>query len=175
MGIFKWSKRINWDLGEQWLNKILMNNFRLALWMLLPNAFFLHWDGNGYGKTYVYTKTVFGLHKRYGFTKFVVVVPIFPDPYVGDWFSLKGNCRKMQRIVMQQLRRVKDDQGDIVRRTVLFVALYLIGVPKGCYFICALAFLFTCRLWRWSFKRTSSQANCFSALCLRSYSLFWLR
>ena len=29
----------------------------------------------GTGKTYVYTKTVFELHKRYGFTKFIVVVP----------------------------------------------------------------------------------------------------
>ncbi len=39
-------------------------------------------DGNftvemetGTGKTYVYLRTVFELHKRYGFTKFVVVVP----------------------------------------------------------------------------------------------------
>jgi type III restriction enzyme len=29
----------------------------------------------GTGKTYVYTKTVFELHKQYGFTKFIVVVP----------------------------------------------------------------------------------------------------
>lgn len=29
----------------------------------------------GTGKTYVYTKTIFELHKRYGFTKFIVVVP----------------------------------------------------------------------------------------------------
>ena len=29
----------------------------------------------GTGKTYVYTKTVFELYKRYGFTKFVIVVP----------------------------------------------------------------------------------------------------
>ncbi len=29
----------------------------------------------GTGKTYVYTKTIFELHKRYGFTKFVIVVP----------------------------------------------------------------------------------------------------
>lgn len=29
----------------------------------------------GTGKTYVYTKTVFELNKRYGFTKFIVVVP----------------------------------------------------------------------------------------------------
>lgn len=29
----------------------------------------------GTGKTYVYTKTIFELHRRYGFTKFIVVVP----------------------------------------------------------------------------------------------------
>ncbi|GHU55225.1 hypothetical protein AGMMS49975_16740 [Clostridia bacterium] len=29
----------------------------------------------GTGKTYVYTKTMFELHKQYGFTKFIVVVP----------------------------------------------------------------------------------------------------
>lgn len=29
----------------------------------------------GTGKTYVYTKTIFELHKRYNFTKFIVVVP----------------------------------------------------------------------------------------------------
>lgn len=29
----------------------------------------------GTGKTYVYTKTIFELYKRYGFTKFVIVVP----------------------------------------------------------------------------------------------------
>ena len=32
----------------------------------------------GTGKTYVYTKTIFELHKRYGFTKFIVVVPSVP-------------------------------------------------------------------------------------------------
>lgn len=29
----------------------------------------------GTGKTYVYTKTIFELHRKYGFTKFVIVVP----------------------------------------------------------------------------------------------------
>ncbi|MEG1353314.1 MAG: DEAD/DEAH box helicase family protein, partial [Oscillospiraceae bacterium] len=28
----------------------------------------------GTGKTYVYTKSIFELHKRYGFTKFIIVV-----------------------------------------------------------------------------------------------------
>ena len=29
----------------------------------------------GTGKTYVYTKTIFELHRKYGFTKFIIVVP----------------------------------------------------------------------------------------------------
>ena len=29
----------------------------------------------GTGKTYVYLRTIFELHKTYGFTKFVIVVP----------------------------------------------------------------------------------------------------
>jgi len=29
----------------------------------------------GTGKTYVYTKTIFELHKQYGFSKFIIVVP----------------------------------------------------------------------------------------------------
>ena len=29
----------------------------------------------GTGKTYVYTKTMFELHKRYGFNKFIIAVP----------------------------------------------------------------------------------------------------
>ena len=29
----------------------------------------------GTGKTYVYTKTIFELHRRYGLTKFIIVVP----------------------------------------------------------------------------------------------------
>ena len=29
----------------------------------------------GTGKTYVYLRTIFELNKRYGFTKFVIVVP----------------------------------------------------------------------------------------------------
>lgn len=32
----------------------------------------------GTGKTYVYTKTIFELHKRYGFNKFIIAVPSLP-------------------------------------------------------------------------------------------------
>ena len=39
-----------------------------------PRQFCIEME-TGTGKTYVYTKTIFELHKKYGFTKFIVVVP----------------------------------------------------------------------------------------------------
>jgi type III restriction enzyme len=47
---------------------------------LAPSASLASWDftvemETGTGKTYVYLRTVFELNKRYGFTKFVIVVP----------------------------------------------------------------------------------------------------
>lgn len=39
-----------------------------------PRSFCIEME-TGTGKTYVYTKTVYELNKRYGFTKFIVVVP----------------------------------------------------------------------------------------------------
>lgn len=33
------------------------------------------WHTTGTGKTYVYTQTIFELHKNYGFNKFIIVVP----------------------------------------------------------------------------------------------------
>lgn len=39
-----------------------------------PHRFCVEME-TGTGKTYVYTKTIFELHRRYGFTKFVIVVP----------------------------------------------------------------------------------------------------
>ncbi|MCM1287149.1 MAG: type III restriction-modification system endonuclease [Clostridium sp.] len=51
----------------------------------------------GTGKTYVYTKTIFELHKKYGFNKFIIVVPslaikagteqFLNDPYVKRHFT----------------------------------------------------------------------------------------
>lgn len=41
---------------------------------LTGNQFCIEME-TGTGKTYVYTKTIFELHKQYGFTKFIVVVP----------------------------------------------------------------------------------------------------
>lgn len=58
----------------------------------------------GTGKTYVYTHTIFELHKKYGFNKFIIVVPSLPikagaekfikSPYVKRHFrdSCKYNC-----------------------------------------------------------------------------------
>jgi type III restriction enzyme len=41
---------------------------------LADNHFCIEME-TGTGKTYVYTKTIYELHKQYGFTKFIVVVP----------------------------------------------------------------------------------------------------
>ena len=51
----------------------------------------------GTGKTFVYTKTIFELHQRYGFNKFVIAVPSLPikegtksfieDSYVRKFFA----------------------------------------------------------------------------------------
>ncbi len=41
----------------------------------LPSGDFTIEMETGTGKTYVYLRTIFELHKRYGFTKFVIVVP----------------------------------------------------------------------------------------------------
>ena len=40
---------------------------------LAGNQFSIEME-TGTGKTYVYTKTIFELHKQYGFTKFIIVV-----------------------------------------------------------------------------------------------------
>jgi type III restriction enzyme len=39
-----------------------------------PHSFCIEME-TGTGKTYVYTKTIYELHKQYGFTKFIIVVP----------------------------------------------------------------------------------------------------
>ena len=47
----------------------------------LPAKDYLHIDikmETGTGKTFVYTKTIFELHQRYGFNKFVIAVPSLP-------------------------------------------------------------------------------------------------
>ncbi|WP_317854479.1 DEAD/DEAH box helicase family protein [Chakrabartyella piscis] len=40
----------------------------------VPRSFCVGME-TGTGKTYVYTKTIFEMHKKYGFTKFIIVVP----------------------------------------------------------------------------------------------------
>lgn len=66
----------------------------------LPAKDYLHIDvkmETGTGKTFVYTKTMFELHQKYGFNKFVIAVPSLPikegiksfieDGYVRKFFS----------------------------------------------------------------------------------------
>lgn len=51
----------------------------------------------GTGKTYVYTKTIFELHKRYGLNKFIIVVPSLAiksgtAQFIGDEYSRRHFC-----------------------------------------------------------------------------------
>lgn len=48
----------------------------------------------GTGKTYVYTKTIFELHRRYGFNKFVVAVPSLAIKAGAEQFMTDGAARK---------------------------------------------------------------------------------
>ena len=52
----------------------VQKRFSLPLTTDEPRSFCVEME-TGTGKTYVYTKTIFELHKQYGFTKFIVVVP----------------------------------------------------------------------------------------------------
>jgi type III restriction enzyme len=54
----------------------------------------------GTGKTYVYLRTIFELNKRYGFTKFVIVVPSV---------AIKEGVRKSLEITGQHLRGLYDN------------------------------------------------------------------
>ncbi len=68
--------------------------------VFVPAQHYLHIDikmETGTGKTFAYTKTIYELHKRFGFNKFVVVVPSLPikegarsfidDNYVKKFFA----------------------------------------------------------------------------------------
>ena len=48
----------------------------------------------GTGKTYVYTKTIFELHRRYGFNKFIVAVPSLAIKAGTGQFMTDGAARK---------------------------------------------------------------------------------
>jgi len=73
----------------------------------------------GTGKTYVYTSTIFELHKRFKINKFIVVVPTLPikagakqflsDPYVMKHF--KDVCGYNAEIDLQVLESVKNGKG----------------------------------------------------------------
>ena len=56
------------------MNKIQKRNNLPYTDDLAINQFCIEME-TGTGKTYVYTKTIFELNKRYGFTKFIIVVP----------------------------------------------------------------------------------------------------
>ncbi len=73
----------------------------------------------GTGKTYVYTSTIFELHKRFKINKFIIVVPTLPikagvrqflsDPYVKQHF--KDVCGYNATIDLQVLESVKKKKG----------------------------------------------------------------
>ena len=48
----------------------------------------------GTGKTYVYTKTIYELHKRYGFNKFIIAVPSLPIKAGTAQFLMDSYARK---------------------------------------------------------------------------------
>ncbi len=59
----------------------LQNNIPLAYRNSTPVENYLNIDikmETGTGKTYVYTKTIFELHRQYGLNKFIIVVPSLP-------------------------------------------------------------------------------------------------
>lgn len=73
----------------------------------------------GTGKTYVYTNTIYELHKRYGINKFIIAVPTLPikagvksflsDPYVRRHF--KGACGYGTSIELCELTASKPKKG----------------------------------------------------------------
>lgn len=78
----------------------LQKNVKNTECRFLPAKNYLHIDikmETGTGKTFVYTKTIYELHQKYGFNKFVIAVPSLPikegtkafieDNYVKKFFS----------------------------------------------------------------------------------------
>lgn len=73
----------------------------------------------GTGKTYVYTETMFRLHKNYGFNKFIIVVPSLPikagtekfilSPYVRRHF--KDTCKYNCEIELNTVESIKKKKG----------------------------------------------------------------
>ncbi|WP_339008797.1 type III restriction-modification system endonuclease [Fusobacterium animalis] len=72
----------------------------------------------GTGKTYVYTKMIFELHKKHGFNKFIIVVPSLPikagieqflkEPYVINHF--KNSCgyeTEIETLILETLKNKK--------------------------------------------------------------------
>lgn len=72
----------------------------------------------GTGKTYVYTKTIFELHKKYGFNKFIIAVPSLPikagteqflnDPYARRHFADEcGYETEIETLVLETPKKKK--------------------------------------------------------------------
>ena len=66
--------RIDNDAVRQNMHAVQKRNHLPLTDDAAPRQFCIEME-TGTGKTYVYTKTIFELHKRYGFTKFIIVVP----------------------------------------------------------------------------------------------------
>lgn len=56
----------------------------------------------GTGKTYVYTKTIYELHKRYGFNKFIIAVPSLAIKAGTAQWRLKLVQHNFCKILMQE-------------------------------------------------------------------------
>jgi len=54
----------------------------------------------GTGKTYVYLKSIFELHKRYGFSKFIIVVPSI---------AIKEGVKKTLDITTEHFKAIFDN------------------------------------------------------------------
>ena len=73
----------------------------------------------GTGKTYVYTNTIYELHKQFGVNKFVICVPSLPikagtAQFIGDSYVLKhfqDTCNYGARIELNVLKAVKKKKG----------------------------------------------------------------
>lgn len=82
LGIGNPAPTIEGALDEATLNEVLLENLAsvqerndLPVSTALDGRHFSTEMETGTGKTYVYLRTLFELHQRYGFTKFVIVVP----------------------------------------------------------------------------------------------------
>lgn len=101
------------------LQKDLVSKYRSNI--PIPESDYLNLDikmETGTGKTYVYTKTIFELHKKYGFNKFVIAVPslaikagteqFLKEPYARRHFN--DSCGYGTEIEVLVLQKQKNNQ-----------------------------------------------------------------